>query len=356
MTPTLPFVTSELPGFGGHLKAEPGYFQVEEIPLYEPAGQGEHLYVVLTREGWNTRQVAEALAKHFSLPVRSIGFAGLKDRHARSTQTFSLPGLAPEDARSIESSLPFDVHKACLHRNKLKTGHLLGNRFQITVTHLDVAPPEALARAREVAEAVARRGVPNFFGAQRFGIDGGNVSRGRDALLGGGPHRDQWLRRLLISAYQSHLFNIYLARRMTMGLFDRLLPGDIAKKADTGGMFEIADVSTEQPRYQRGEITFTGPIYGRKMWAAKDMAGELEATILEEAGLTTDDFRKARIEGTRRPGRLWLPAIDLAICDNALQLSFTLPKGAYATVVVREFTKVDAGAHQLAYDESEDQS
>ncbi len=254
----LPTITPELPGTGGVLKAEPAHFVVEEIPLYEASGSGAHLYVSLTREGWTTRRVADALADLFGLSRRDVGFAGLKDRNARCTQTFSLPGLAPEDADRIEPALPFQVHWARQHNNKLKVGHLLGNHFRITVTDLAVPPAEALSRSQAIAAAIAQCGVPNFFGPQRFGHEGGNVAKGRAALLGQGPRRDPWLTKLLISAYQSHLFNRYLTRRMAAGLFGLVLPGDVCKKADTGGMFEVEDAAAEQPRYVRGEITRPG--------------------------------------------------------------------------------------------------
>ncbi len=256
--------------------------------------------------------------------------------------------MAPEDSQRIEPALPFQVNWARQHTNKLKVGHLLGNRFRITVVDLAVPQEEALARAQAVAAAIAQRGVPNFFGPQRFGIDGANVEKGRKAFLGQGPRGDKWLHRLMISAYQSHLFNQYLAQRIELGLFEQLLAGDVCKKADTGGMFEVQDAVVEQPRYARGEITFTGPIYGKKMWAAQGPAAELEARILAEAELTEDDLRRVHTDGTRRPARLWLPAIELAPCDDGLQVDFVLPKGAYATVVLREFMKSDEGADQFA--------
>ncbi len=337
---TLPFITAELPGFGGTLKAKPGHFVVEELPLYEASGAGSHLYVSLTREDMTTRYLAQSLARLFDLPVKQIGYAGLKDRRARCTQVFSLPDLQPEAAQRIPDHVPVTLNWARLHRNKLKVGHLLGNRFQITVTDLAVSPAEALQRGQAVVDALRRSGAPNFFGPQRFGIDGGNVERGREALLGRGP-RDRWLNKLLISAYQSHLFNIYLTRRMERGLFGQLLAGDVAKKADTGGMFDVEDPEAEQPRYERGDIHFTGPMYGRKMWAARAEAGELEAEILDGAGLTAVDFAKARTQGARRPARLWLADMALSAGDESLQVDFSLPKGAYATIVLRELTKAE---------------
>lgn len=343
---SLPYITPELPGVGGQLKAEPSAFIVEEIPVYDASGDGSHLYVSLTREGWTTRKVVEALANLYNIDRGAVGYAGLKDRHARCTQTFSLPNLRLDDAQRIQDELPFTVNWVRCHTNKLKVGHLLGNRFTITVSELTVDPDTALARAAAIADAIARRGVPNFFGAQRFGIDGQNVIRGRAAFLGNGP-REKWLNRLLISAYQSHLFNSYLAQRIEQDMFDRLLDGDVCKKADTGGMFEVADPAAEQPRFDRGEITYTGPLFGKKMWTATREAAVLEETILAEAGLSEGELRHCRSDGSRRPARLWLQDIVLTVDLTGLQATFSLPKGAYATVIMREFIKSADAMNQL---------
>lgn len=342
----LPFYTAHLPGTGGRIKADPTHFVVEEVPLYEPDGAGQHLHVRLTRSGWTTRQVVEALARLYGLPAADIGYAGLKDRHAVCTQTFSLPGLQPADAQRIAAELPFQVHWARLHHGKLKLGHLLGNCFRITVTDLAVPAEEALARSQAVAAVLRAQGLPNFFGTQRFGINGANVERGRAALLGSGP-RDKWLRRLLLSAYQGHLFNLYLQQRLALGLFHRLLLGDVAKKTDTGGMFDVADAEAEQPRYDRQEINYTGPLFGAKMWPAKAQAAELEQAILDQAGLTVEHFRRAYVHGSRRPARLLLRSLEVTADTSGLHLAFFLPKGAYATVVVREFTKTEEVGTQL---------
>ncbi|MCS6843010.1 MAG: tRNA pseudouridine(13) synthase TruD [Caldilineales bacterium] len=354
MDPTAPpFFTADLPGCGGRIKADPAHFVVEEVPLYEPDGSGQHLHVRLTRSGWTTRQVVEALARLYNVPAGDIGYAGLKDRHAVCTQTFSLPGLKPEDARRIADELPFQVHWARLHHGKLKLGHLLGNRFRITVTELAVPVEEALARAQAVAAVLVARGLPNYFGAQRFGVNGANVGRGRAALMGGGP-RDKWLRRLMLSAYQSYLFNLYLQHRLDLGLFDRVLPGDVAKKTDTGGMFDVVDAEAEQPRYDRQEINYTGPLYGAKMWPAKAQAAELEQAVLDQVELTLEHFRRAHVQGSRRPARLLLKSLEVAADQEGLHLAFFLPKGAYATVVVREFTKTEADSTQFLDSGEED--
>ncbi len=336
----LPFITADLPGIGGEIKAEPAHFVVEEVPLYEPAGEGEHVYVRLTREGWTTRALQERLISLFDLREADVGCAGLKDKHARVTQTFSLLLHDVDEAtvaRRIQEDLPVEVVWARRHRNKLRRGHLLGNRFRIVVLHPD---SEAMLQAEAVAQALRVHGLPNFYGAQRFGIDGDNVRRGREVLLGRGA-RKRWLKRFLLSAYQAALFNAWLTERIQRGWFERLLTGDIAKKTDTGGLFEVMDAAVESPRFQRREITYTGPIYGARMRWPSGEPGELERMVLETAEVTTEMLRQARLDGSRRPARLFLDDLSMEPHPDGLLFTFTLPKGAYATTVLRELMKTE---------------
>ncbi|MGD1992933.1 MAG: tRNA pseudouridine(13) synthase TruD [Anaerolineae bacterium] len=335
----VPYITADLPGIGGQIKVEPGHFVVEEIPLYDPVGEGEHVYVRLTREGWTTRALEKELRALFDLRDVDIGTAGLKDKHARTTQTFSLllpPQVTPDSvAQRIEEALPVEVEWARRHRNKLRTGHLIGNRFRIVLV---TGEPKALSRTDAIVAALQDRGLPNFYGEQRFGADGDNARQGRQALFGRGP-RQRWLRRLLLRSYQAALFNAWLTARIERGWFQRLLIGDIAKKTDTGGLFEVEDANVEQPRFDRGEIVFTGPIYGSRMTWASGEPGVLERSILEQEGITERQLGKARLSGTRRRGRLLLPDLIVEPHPAGLLFTFSLPKGAYATTVLREFTK-----------------
>lgn len=336
----LPFLTADLPGTGGTIKAEPDHFVVEEVPLYPPAGHGEHLFVALTRSGRTTREVVNDLAAYLRVRPEDIGYAGLKDRQARVTQVFSLPRVRPEQAEAAARALDLEFHWAAFHPTKLRPGHLLGNRFTVTVL-----APEAPERAAPILEALQQRGLPNFFGVQRFGREGDNAERGLAILTGRRrPPGEKWLTRLLISAYQAQLFNEYLTLRLQRGLFDRLLPGDLAKKTDTGGMFLVTNVETEQPRFARGEITFTGPIFGYDMWAPTDAAAALEAEIAAASPVRPDDWRRWRAAGNRRPGKLFLHPIELTHHPDRLTLRFFLPKGAYATVLLREILKAEPGA------------
>jgi tRNA pseudouridine13 synthase len=337
---SLPFITADLPGIGGEIKAESDHFVVEEVPLYDPAGEGEHVYVRLTREGWTTRALQQRLTSLFDLREVDVGCAGLKDKHARVTQTFSLLLHDVDEAtvaRRIQEALPVEVVWAKRHRNKLRRGHLLGNRFRIVVLQPE---PEAVTRAEAVAQALQEHGLPNFYGTQRFGIDGDNAQRGREVLFGRGP-RERWLKRFLLSAYQAALFNAWLTERIQRDWFERLLTGDIAKKTDTGGLFEVMDAEAELPRFQQREITYTGPIYGARMRWASGEPGELERMVLERAEVTTEMLRRARLDGSRRPARLYLNDLSIEPHSNGLLFTFALPKGAYATTVLQEFMKTE---------------
>ncbi|MCB0072383.1 MAG: tRNA pseudouridine(13) synthase TruD [Caldilineaceae bacterium] len=347
----LPYVTSSLPGIGGCLRATPDDFVVEEIALYPPSGHGQHLYVNITKVGLTTKDVQQALAAAFGVQARDVGFAGMKDKFARTTQTFSVPVQHADDADfatrldALAAKASVTVNWTQRHENKLRAGHLLGNRFTIRVTDLPLPADEAMTRATAIATALQRTGLPNYFGPQRFGHDGANVARGLAVLQRRQYVKDRWLRRFLISAYQSHLCNDYLARRLDDGHFEHLLTGDVAKKYATGGIFDVEDAAVEQPRYAAREISFTAPIFGAKMRPAHAEAGALEAAVLDGAAVDVDLFARAKIDGTRRMGRILVD--DLAIDEAgtvdapALDVSFSLPKGAFATTVMRELMKVD---------------
>lgn len=345
MTP-LPLVTPDLPGIGGNLKLRPADFVVEEVPLYEPEGAGEHVYVSLTREGMTTRELVERLCKLFDIRDADLGYAGLKDKQARATQTFSIhrhkddPG---EVAKRIAEALPVEVVWARRHANKLRRGHLRGNRFRIVV---DAPVDGALERAQAIAAALAVTGVPNYYGTQRFGGRGENAQKGRETLAGGGP-RNPWLRSLLISAWQSFLFNQWLAERVRRGGFAELWEGDVVQKHDRGGVFVIESADTERPRFEAGEIAVTGPMFGRRMVPARGRAGELEQSILAADGATDEMFGRARLEGARRTARLILPDLRVEPCPGGLAFAFTLPRGAYATTVLREFRKEEAALPEV---------
>lgn len=337
----LPYITENLLGIGGKIRKTLDAFIVEEIPLYEPIGKGEHLYINITKEGFTTREIQGKLAKFFNLSINSVSFAGMKDKKARTTQTFSVHLVKIDEnleniASRIQDNLPIKVNWIKPHRNKIKIGHLLGNKFTIKITDLEISHDEALERANKIIEEINKDGLPNFFGPQRFGIQGKNIERGLKIIQESKFNGSKWKKRLLVSSFQSYLCNLYLVRRIESGNFKKILKGDIAKKYDTGGLFEVEDVEEEQKRYENHEISFTAPIYGSKMWDAKGPSQELERKVLQELGLNIEIFHQ---RGTRRLGRLLVPDISVKKCSDGLILNFYLPKGAFATILLREIMK-----------------
>jgi tRNA pseudouridine13 synthase len=338
----LPYITQDLPGIGGKIRESLEDFIVEEVPLFEPDGVGEHLFVNLTKNGIGTRRLAHSLASLFGLSRTAVGFAGLKDVHSVSTQSFSLLlGRISDDeivkyGKLIEKRLPVRVNWMKLHSRKLRAGQLIGNMFRINITGLSMDPGEALERAKEIAGVLGRMGIPNFYGPQR--VDYENVRRGNEIIKGRYRVRDRWLRRFLVTSYLDYLCNLYLVKRFENEIFHRLLRGDIAKKHSTGGLFVVEDPNFEEIRYKTGEISFTAPIFGPRMWWAEGPSGDLEREVFDESGITFEQLKRLDVRGTRRLGRL-LPKVVTRELDRGLALEFFLPKGAYATIVTKEFFK-----------------
>ena len=356
----LPYITENLAGVGGKLRTLREHFMVEEIPLYQPTDEGTHLYLNLRKIGVTTREIADQLERLLHIQRGDVGFAGLKDKEAVTTQTFSLPINKPDDSTIAEivgrvgGELPVQVNWARLHRNKLKSGHLLGNRFTIVITELSTDLQQALDRAELIRAKIQAQGLPNFFGPQRFGRAGDNATQGQEIVQGKRQVRDRWLRLLLISGFQSLLCNRYLTQRVELGLFDRLVAGDIAKKYATGGMFDVTDLAVDQARYEAQEISFTAPMFGYKMRQGGGEAGLIEQQILAESNTTEHQWRRVHVEGTRRLGRLLVPDLSVTAHEHGLSLSFSLPKGAFATTLLREFMKNDSADSEQEIADSEE--
>ncbi len=337
----LPFLTADLPGSGGALRATPEDFRVDELPAYLPTGSGPHLYLRVEKRGRTTRDVLRALARRLAVPERDAGYAGLKDRDAVTTQWLSFPvARDPDPASLAEPGLA--VLEVSRHQNKLRPGHARANRFAVAVRGGD------LGRAQACARALAERGLPNFFGPQRFGADGQNAATGRALLLGertpeaGRAARDRFLRRLCISAFQSQLFNRWLAERIRDGLFAAALAGDVMKKLESGGLFTCEDPAADGPRVLRFEVSPAGPMFGHKLREAAGEALAREERLLAASGICLADFARGggEAEGTRRAARLPL-AIELEPLDGGYRACFELPKGTYATVAMRELMKAE---------------
>jgi tRNA pseudouridine13 synthase len=343
----LPYLTSDLPGTGGALRASPEDFRVEEIPAYPPADEGDHVFAWIEKRDLTTPAAVEALARALDVQTRDIGWAGMKDRHAVTFQWLSLPPPCTPEAVLAVTVPGMVVHQAVRHRHKLRTGHLRGNRFTVRVHDTEVSGEQAAERARAVLARLAQApGSPNWYGAQRFGIGGDNADQGLALLTGerGARSPQGRQKRFLISALQSALFNEYLRQRLTDDLFGRVIDGDILQKQGSGGIFATTEPEVDQPRLDSGEIIPTGPMFGHSMRcpAPASAAGERESRVLTAEELTLDMFRRVGKlgEGTRRPLAVAVDRTEVtATADNAIDVSFALPAGAYATALLREVVK-----------------
>ena len=348
------YLTDDLPPTGGRLRERPEDFLVDEEPLYHPSGEGEHIYLYIEKRGRSTTQAIDALAKHFGVSKQAIGYAGMKDTRAITRQVLSVhtPGKTYEDFPDLTRD-DMSVLWADMHANKLRVGHLKGNRFSIRIRGVRATDARV---AWSVLERLERSGVPNFLGEQRFGARANNHDLARldilgkhrdflDALLGPGddendddrlrpareaytqgdlrgalantprrmeaesaalralvrgesheravravPERD---RRLFANALQSFAFNRVLSERLRDGTLDRLAPGDLAWKHDNGAVFSVDDAlardQTTIERLARLEISPSGPMWGPKMTRASGETDARELAALDAMGVTLDD-------------------------------------------------------------------
>jgi tRNA pseudouridine13 synthase len=395
----LPLLTADLPGTGGTLKDRPEDFVVDEIPLYPPLGVGDHSYARIEKTGLSTWEAIRRLAQHLGIPENGVGYAGLKDARAVTRQTLSFEHLPPAKLENLV--LPgIRVLSVKRHRNKLKPGHLAGNRFEIRVRGVG---PGAADRTAAVLRVILARGLPNAFGPQRFGTRGNSHLLGRamvrrefdealsllcgrpsplekdprvleartrfdardyegarasfptsysserrvlDRLVQGGTSGEavrvlpKPMRRFYVSAYQSALFNRVVEQRLAS--LDRLEVGDLAWIHGKGAVFLVEDLAREQARCDAFEISPSGPIFGTKMVFPAGGPGEREALVLGGEGLAPAAFDVKgvdRFEGERRPLRVPVGEPVYRVEDGDLLLAFTLPRGSYATNLLAEVMK-----------------
>jgi tRNA pseudouridine13 synthase len=334
----VPLLTADLPGIGGRIKQSPDDFEVEEIPAYEPCGQGEYVYLWLEKRGMGHEYFIRQVARRLGISPAEVGSAGMKDRQAVTRQMVSVPDVVSERLAQVEGE-GIRLLRVNRHGNKLKPGHLHGNHFRILIREVDAAAIEQIPRLLARLQA---QGFPNYYGLQRFGREGETVQLGlamlREAVR---APRSRFLRRLALSAAQSALFNHYLGRRLIDGLLHRVIAGDVMAKWPFGGLFVASEPAGEQIRFEARQTVHTGPIFGRKMLAAAQGAAAREATVLAAAGLRPESFFGfgKLLQGTRRHNLVYPGDLASEHVAQGLRLTFTLPAGSYATVLLREIMK-----------------
>lgn len=319
-------------------------FVVQERPKYEPCGSGEHLYLWVEKNDVAAGDLVSRLARALQISQRDIGTAGQKDRRAITRQYVSVPYKceALVDGLTLDGIRVLSVQR---HTNKLKTGHLAGNQFELV---LRVAAPgvelstEAVAAVRGVLQQMADDGFPNYFGEQRFGYQGGNVSAGIDYLRD--PHvartwskgRRRYLSRMLPSAVQSAVFNLAVAKRVQHDQLRTLLDGDVVCRRGGARPFPEADADEQI----RADLVPMGPMPGPDMLAAQGHVAEREQACLSALGVSAAAFAqfKRHSQGTRRPMVVCLSDPECELVEpTAIRVKFTLPAGSFATVVLQQF-------------------
>ncbi len=393
------WLTEDIPGTGGVYKQTAEDFQVEEIPLYPCSGHGEHLYLWIEKSGITTRNLLAQLTKGLKVKERNLGYAGLKDAQALTRQMISVPlsHLDQIEKLNLNNAKIIQINR---HGNKLRLGHLAGNRFTIT---LHKTEPGALLHAQRILQQLEKRGVPNLFGEQRYGVLGNSAELGKllieknfpkfcrefigdpqlirnqdwkraaelyrqgklqqalDHLPGGMADERHLLQlllsckshqtavfalpknllRLFLSAAQANYFDRLLQQRLPD--LDQLRDGDIAVKHINGACFRVEHAAAEQSRADSFEISPSAPLFGSKVMLATGKPGETELKLMEESGLSLESWKLGKgltMSGERRPLRVPLNQSEiLSHGKNFLTLRFILPKGSYATSVLRELIK-----------------
>ncbi len=381
---------------GGVIRAEIEDFEVEEVPLYPFSGEGEHCYVTVKKRNRTTLQVRSFLARTLGVNQEDIGFAGFKDKRAIATQTFSVLGVEEKDLSAIEETSWLEILSVTRHANKLRPGHLQGNKFKIRISE---ARTDGFDDACAILAKIREGGMPNYYHGQRFGrksvgarigcallhrdvdlvvdlilgsaagyhenyrelYNEGKLEEALEALPPGrateaallhalkrypGNNRaavrriPRQLRRMYFSAYQSRLFNWALRERTEWdGPPYQVYEGDLVQKTDTGGMFVVEDLEEARERAKNHMIIPTGPMFGKKMRSPAGRPGAMEAAILEAEKVRPASFlshvKGLKIDGTRRSACVWLGEVD---CEEekpgVIRFEFFLPPGCYATTLL----------------------
>ncbi|MBN2823723.1 MAG: tRNA pseudouridine(13) synthase TruD [Campylobacterales bacterium] len=326
-------------------------FIVEEIPLYPFSGEGEHLVLKIRKKDMTTWEMLDALASHLGIKKREIGYAGLKDKNAMTVQHISILKKYQERLESFEHP-QIKILESYVHNNKIRLGHLKGNRFFIRLKKVLGVQKDKI---QSTLKWISTYGVPNYFGVQRFGNSGENWKEGKEILEGTFKVRDKTKREFLINAYQSYLFNDWLSKRIELSLllekfseneveqivgvqkgdlsdtkkqphFFKLLKGELMMHYPYGRVFELEDLHSEAKRFMERDIAPTGLLSGQKTALSSGIANHFEALF----------DRQLQTQGSRRYAWIFIDEIEGKYIEEKahFELSFVLPKGSYATNVL----------------------
>jgi len=315
-------------------------FQVTEIPAFEPDGEGEHFYFKIKKNGENSDWVAKQLARFFDVTSKEVGYAGKKDRHAITVQWFSvcLPGVKTVaiEAFNTPTIEILDVQK---HSRKLRTGALKGNKFSLVLRN--VSDDKVLAQRLAFVE----KGVPNYFGEQRFGINGANLQRGIALLKEEFKERNRTKKGLYISAVRSWFFNHILSTRIEQDTYNKVIAGDVVMLDGSKSHFLVDDIAQISERMNAFDLHLTGPMLGRGRSIVTEDSQCWEQDLLVPYASIVERLAYMGLSQERRSLRL-LPKQLTSVCRSAgtWEISFELPPGSFATSVLRELCRYSQGS------------
>ncbi|WP_416411831.1 tRNA pseudouridine(13) synthase TruD [Pantoea sp. App145] len=332
----------------GVIKANPEDFVVIEDLGYPYDGEGEQLLVRIRKIGCNTRFVAEALAKFLGVHVRDLSYAGMKDRHAVTEQTlcFRLPGNAMPDLSEFQLE-GVEILQVVRHKRKLRTGALAGNAFRLVIRQISDR-----TEVEQRLQKIQKSGVPNYFGEQRFGRDGNNLTQARQWAQDSFRPRDRNKKGLLLSATRSHLFNqVTSARLQRDNSLDAVISGDALQLTGRGSWFvaQAEELAELQQRVDQDELRITAPLAGRGGWGTQAEALEFEQQSLAGATELITLLERERVDAARRAMRVVPKELRWNWWDDVtLEMEFWLPAGSYATSVVRELLQQEGNDADIA--------
>jgi len=316
------------------LRSTTADFKVFEVLPFSPCGEGEHLFIKIKKIGLNTTAIVRYLAQYFSVKEQLVSYAGLKDRFAVTEQWFAvhLPGKQVFDLSDLVIE-GVEILEYARHNKKLRIGALSGNRFEITLRNVtDIN--ELIRRWHAVSEF----GVPNYFGEQRFGIEGGNLTRAKE-LFAGKKVKDKKKRGLYLSAARSFLFNQQIHQRLSTNHFEQLICGDVMMLSGTQSVFLLEEVDQViEQRLVDKDIDITAALWGAGSIMTKGITLEHELQLRESYPDFCQGLIKFGLKQERRKIRLTISdtCIDSNKDQNCVTLSFNLPAGCFATTVLRE--------------------
>ncbi|SCZ56063.1 tRNA pseudouridine(13) synthase TruD [Thiohalomonas denitrificans] len=327
------------PAGTGVIRTAPEDFRVDEIPLVTPDGAGEHVLLHVEKRGANTDFVARLLTRLAGVRPVDVSFAGMKDRHAVTTQWFSvrLGGSDEPDWSALESD-EVRILDSIRHGRKLRRGALKGNRFSLVVREVEADRGEL----QERLEIIKAQGVPNYFGPQRFGRGAGNLDRAEALFRGEFRERNRTKRGLYLSAARSWLFNRVLSERVLTNTWNRPLTGEVLMLDGRSAVFPgEADDSALPGRVGAGEIHPTGPLWGEGHRMPAEDALRLEDQVLTGLDSFKEGLEAARLKQERRALRLPVRHLEWNLQTDTLEIAFQLDPGTYATTVLRELLEVE---------------